>query len=711
VSKVVRGVIAVALIVVSAFAGQLHIGVKLASILFSVGTSLALGVIAQSLSSKPRARRNGQEIEYAGTVEPRRIIYGTNKVSGMNVIPPWLSGDNNQYLHQVLALAGHEVAAITDVYFNDDTITSGSIGDIANNKSSGKVTSGDYADKAWIRRYRGTTDQAVDYILNNAFTDWTSSHRGREVPYIAVQFEFDEEVYATGKPEVSCLVRGKKCYDPREDTEPGADPTNIAFIAFTDNPALILADYLTSERLGLGEESTRINWDLVVVAANICDELVEVPPSQTPALTQKRYTCNVVLEVALDDESLRANITTLAAAMLGNAVFTNGVWKIYAGAASESTFELDEDSLGGNFNIRSEIPSNEKYNYVRGQFVDKYRRYQLSEFEPRENATYEIEDNNRRLPREVVFTACVDPYEAQRNAMIILKRSRCRKQLTGLFGMSAFKIRIWDVGTITLEELGWDNQLVRCIAWSFGSTGEIEATFLEEDPSDWDDPLVSDYGTPQVGIGPGRAGYIPPEPLNFLATSVVDGIRFSFDYPAGHVPGTRAYVYEGAVGSDFEDAVRVTPNFLGSSFTVKKTDSVNRHYWLTFQNMTARPPVESQPVGPVKAKALAITTGFHAAVTSSTAFKKLVGSSSGSTGTVTVSPVNGTAPFTYAWLQTEGDASINATSPSSATTSFSNTGMVDQESNTGVFQCTITDATAATATIEVRATFFRDDGL
>jgi hypothetical protein len=98
-------------------------------------------------------------------------------------------------------------------------------------------------------------------------------------------------------------------------------------------------------------------------------------------------------------------------------------------------------------------------------------------------------------------------------------------------------------------------------------------------------------------------------------------------------------------------------------------------------------------------------------VTSNTAYKKLTGTTSGSTGTVTVTPVNGDPPYTYAWLQTSGDASINAVSPSSATTAFSNTGMVDQESNSGTFECTVTDDSAATATIEVRATFFRDDGL
>lgn len=680
----------------------------LASILFSVGSSLALGVLAQSLAPGVGGgqRRNGQELEYAGTVEPSRIIYGTNRVSGMNVIPPWTSGDNNQYLHQVLVFCRHEVSGFGDVYFNDDVIHHSDIRSVSNTLGSGRVLSGQYQDAAWIRRRVGNASQAVDYILNQAFpTEWDSNHRGLGVAHACLQFLFDEEKFPQGKPEASFVIDGKIIYDPRIDTGGlGDDPTNNAFRAFSSNPALILADYLIDTRLGLGEDKSRIDWVLVAVAANICDENVLIPPA-SPATHQKRYTCNVVLEVALSDEEMRNNITLLAAAMLGQAVFTNGQWRMFAGAASTETFTLDADDLAGNFTIRTEVPSNEKYNYVRGQFVDAARGYQLSEFEPRSNAAYEVEDLNKQLPKEVNFTTCTNQYEAQRNAMVILKRSRRRKQLIAEFAMSAYKMRVWDVGTMTMDEMLWDEQLVRCTSWVFGPSGTIQVTFLEEEPTDWDDPAVADYDSPTTGSNvPGRPGYIPPSALNFTAIPKVDGILFGFQYPAGTVVGTRAYIYMADVGDPFSAAVRVTPNFTTNNYLLTKTDIDPKDYWLTLQNFRSPTQPESEPVGPVTAAALELTTSYHLNIDSNTRFKLLVNVSAGNTETVTVTPVNGSSPYTYAWTKDSGDA-ITVNSPSSATTAFHASGMIPGQKRVARMKCHVVDNAAAALDISVTVTF------
>lgn len=77
--------------------------------------------------------------------------------------------------------------------------------------------------------------------------------------------------------------------------------------------------------------------------------------------------------------------------------------------------------------------------------------------------------------------------------------------------------------------------------------------------------------------------------------------------------------------------------------------------------------------------------------------------------TVTTSPpsiisiTGGTAPHTYAWSYVSGETGIVATSPTSATTSFSKTLFVDEYVE-ATWQCLATDSSGATATAQVRIT-------
>jgi hypothetical protein len=668
--------------------------------------SAALEVVAQALAHKPRVRRLGQDIEYFGTVEPRRIIYGEMKVSGMNVIPPWTSGPGNKYLQQVIAVAGHEVTAIPTVYFGQDAIAGSSISAVTGVATDGKVVSGPYANLAWIRRYLGTTAQTADYILTTAFTAWTANHRGREVAYLALQYELSDKVYQSGRPDIACLVQGKKCYSARLDTSPGANPTNAAYIVYTTNPADILADYLRSVSLGLGEVATRIDWNLLVAAANICDELVSIPSG-----TQKRYTCNVVIEVAITEDERRANIRLLVGAMMGHVVDRGGKWRMYAGAAASPTFVLTENHLVGRISFQTETSANQKYNYVRGQFVDADRNYQLSEFEPRSSSAYEATDGDRK-PREVTFVTCNNQYEAQRDAIIVLKRSRRKKQVTGLWGMSAFKIRPWDVGTLTVADLGWSSQSVRCLTWSFKQEGTIEATFLEEDSTDWNDPAIGDYTVPSIGAGGSPVAFTPAPPQNFSVVQVQDGVLFSWIPPEYAPLGLTYNIYEYTAAAPFASATKIVSGLTGTSRTVIRPDATVRYYWITAQDRFSTNESDERPLGNgLPGGVLAVTAGFRATASPGGISTSVFGLSSASSQSVTVTPFGGVAPFTYAWVRTSGDTTITANTPSSGTSWFDVTGLALGEYNTAVFRCTVTDSTGGTpltTTVDVTVSFERE---
>lgn len=704
--QAVKAVVGIVATVVGFATGQVWLS--------KLGVSLIIGgaldIVAQALADKPATTRVGQDIEYTGTVERRRIIYGRTRVSGMNVIPPWTSGDGNKFLHQGLVLAGHQVDVINPTYFNEVEILQTELSGLSGTVNDGRVQTGDYADRAWVRRYRGTSTQTHDFILNNTFgSSWTTAHDGKDVAWVAIQYQYDEKVYDTGKPEITFTVRGKICYDPRLDPEPGVNVDDVAYRAWTDNPALCLVDYMLDEYLGVGEDPERIDWFLVIAAANVCDEEVTLPDSET----QARYTCNVVLEAAVTDDERRENISILAGAMMGHIVFRGGVWRIYAGCAASPTFELTEADFVGRYSIQTEMPGNEVYNIVRGQFVDADRHYQLVEFEPQSIASYITTDGDE-LPREVTFPACDNQYEAQRNARIVLKRSRLKKRLTATFGMSVYRIRPWDVGYVTFAALGWDQFKVRCTSWSFNPQGLIEATFMEEDDAVWDDPATGDYQVPTVGGGPTATPYTPSDPQNFTATPVVDGILFQWGWPEIVVLPMQFRLYEATGASDtFADAVIIKDRIFADSFVLPRADLTEKYYWLTAANLN--PTHQSDPIPPaastgVPGKALSITTGFRATVDNASHSKVLIGTGSGtSTKTSTVTPINPPSPpVTYSWARTAGSTKITAIAPSSQVTGFQATGLTDGEAVNATFVCTVTDS-PDTATVTVKVSFRRDD--
>ena len=57
--------------------------------LVDIGISLLLNAAASLfIKADHRAPLSGISVNYTGTLEPRRIIYGTLKIGGLNVIPP-----------------------------------------------------------------------------------------------------------------------------------------------------------------------------------------------------------------------------------------------------------------------------------------------------------------------------------------------------------------------------------------------------------------------------------------------------------------------------------------------------------------------------------------------------------------------------------------------------------------------------------------------
>ena len=297
------------------------------------------------------------------TTDPYKIVYGETLVSGP-IAFLGVSGTDNEDLYYVIALAGHEVTAITDMHFDDVIISNADIGGGASSGGSvgGTGIFGPKNSKTIVKinKYLGTSTQAADSDLTSAFSSgWTSAHQGKGIAYIVTKWTLDEDSQETWDKytpqNIKALVQGLAVYDPRLDAGGyGDDPTNALYIAYDaagpnseqgQNPALCLADYLINADYGMGINPSKIDWDAVVTAANGCDASVSVPGG-----TEKRFTCNGVL---FGTDSHRTNINKILSAMNGMLSYVNGKYVMRAGIYEAPTISLNEDDLISGLSIKT----------------------------------------------------------------------------------------------------------------------------------------------------------------------------------------------------------------------------------------------------------------------------------------------------------------------------------------------------------------------
>jgi hypothetical protein len=468
-----------------------------------------------------------RQVTVRGTIEPHKIVYGQALVSGP-VSFIGVSGPKNNYMHHVIALAGHEVSEITDIWLDDEVILEAQY-----DNDDGEVTAGTFAPRAdtnvvTIFKYLGTSSQAVDVRLLASFTGYTSAHRGRGIAYMHTIFNlFDEtqELWDSKMPNaIKALVKGKIVYDPRLDSVVGQSPANVAYAAWSDNPALCVADYLTDTMHGMRIPAAKIDWPAVVSAANSCDQLVAIPVGQQ----QKRFTCNGVLYSV---DAHQTNVSKLLSSMNGTLVYTSGMYKIRAGVYEAPVYSLSDDDLTGVVGVKTSVERSERYNTVGGVFVNPEDNHKSSEFQKVQITAALARDNNEILEREIELSFTNDKYMAQRLAHKLIQISDQQKQVTFPCNYKALNVAVGDRVNLTLPEFSWSNKVFRCMGWSFSDDG-VNLALQEDDAGSYADPLEAEYSTISANgvIALGFAGV--PDPQNLTAVAGVNSIDLNWVNPA-----------------------------------------------------------------------------------------------------------------------------------------------------------------------------------
>ncbi len=473
--------------------------------------SATVGLVSYTALRGAKLRSSGaspeglgaQQILVRSTSEPVRIVYGEAVVSGPLV---WMNtaGADGEILYSVIALTGHEIDSFIGFYLDDkyipiadvDTGATWAVDADSTDHRLGPVGSDPVL---YIHGYTGTSSQTVDSTLDSVFSEWGSNHRGRGVAYLILRMRKiagAEEKWQGGPPQnVRVKLRGKKVYDPRLDSSQtgglGAhrldDPSTWAYSV---NNALCTADYLIDSELGAGFDSARIDYVGLMDAADDCDASAAIPT----ATTQPRFTCNGVLSC---HDVHRENVEKLLSSFGGTLRYYNGLWRVAASTwPGSSSFTLNESHLIGPITYRRSPERTERYNAVRGQYIDPDRNDQITHYLPVEDATLQsARDDGLELWKELDLPMTNDEYTAQRLAFRMVEQASRTGILVFPTGYNGLNIAPGDRGTVSIAELGWSSKTFRCVGLRYVDMVGVELVLKEDDSAAYADPAEGDYGT------------------------------------------------------------------------------------------------------------------------------------------------------------------------------------------------------------------------
>jgi len=357
---------------------------------------------------------------------------------------------------------------------------------------------------AYVWKYLGWAGQDLSVKMAQlGAPSWTAADKCQGMAALIVRLQYAENVWPTGVPNIKCVMRGRRVYDPR-----------TAGTAWSRNAALCARDYLTFQ-YGIAAASAKIDdAGATNGAANICDEDVLV--STGPDVYQDRYCADGVISTG--DDRL-TNLEALAQAMAGSINYSQGKWRIRAGAYTAPALSLNESHLSdaGSIEVVPYASRRNLINGAKGTFINADAGYVEDQFPVWESSAFITDDGDARLTEDLTLRLVTNAIAAQRLAKIAVYRSREQLTLTVACNFSTYAWQVGDMVSVTLARYGFSAKAFRIVDRAFSADGGMRYT-LREEPSgiyEWN------LGDPTVLIG--AANTTLPNPT-VVPTPVIVGI-------------------------------------------------------------------------------------------------------------------------------------------------------------------------------------------
>ena len=410
----------------------------------------------------------------------RKIVYGRTRVGGSIAYLDG-TGTDNEFLHIVLLVSARKIDGYEEMYFNEEKVW-----------ENGSFLS-DWGSYATLSTHDGTQTTA-DSSLVSASSNWTNTSVLNGIAYTYVRLQQSNEKFPRGLPNISFVVRGKPVYDPQKDSTSAYYEPSLGVSThrlndettwqFSQNPALIEADYIADAKYGLGESYASINAESLDLAQTVCDQLITV----TGGGTQRRYSLDGVVDTA---NTRRNNLESMLSATNGRIVPSGGEYFISAASYATPIVTIDESMLVGGISTQTKNSMSNAFNAVKGVFLSSEENYIATDYPPVISSEYAVEDGEP-LYLELNLSYTNDNVRAQQLAKMSLLESRQQISLTLPMNMSGLLLKAGDTFYLNNERLGWTQKVFQVLSYDFdlGNAGEliVSVSCIETEASiyDWD---------------------------------------------------------------------------------------------------------------------------------------------------------------------------------------------------------------------------------
>lgn len=474
-----------------------------------IGGAALLGGYLASRLTKIKEAEPDFRANYVRTGTTIPLIYGSRLIGSNDVYfaigkdGKSESGGGGKYLWIVSAVCEGEIEGIGSVTVDDKE----QLGIYINGEGIWKKSN--KGAEYWL--YTGTNDQVMEGGLQQLHWGTKKEHNDTYINTAFIIWRFPRKnKNFQGIPRREVIINGLKCLDVRNPLDPKV---------WTDNPALILYDYLTNTRYGLGWDSSRFDISSFEEGATYCD------------------TYGWKLDyLNLSQKGAQSVIDTILAHFRGYLKWWDGkVILDYVDLREEvSQFSIENSMVvrdtTGKALVRVSQPT--KFNIPDGVLV--------SYMNSRNNWTVDYVPVGERdgQIKTIEFTGYTRRELALEMGLYTLERQLMNRTYNLALAPQTVALDVNDVITMSVDEIGMYNQLARVKSSSIGGDGSISLTAILEKLELYDkefNPDSSDvYSVSFSGIGE-----IPPPVTGIVVTEEIYDYRersfvrlnISFDEP------------------------------------------------------------------------------------------------------------------------------------------------------------------------------------
>ena len=397
------------------------------------------------------------------------VVYGTFRVGGVYA---FLGLPQRNWLTQLIVWSEGEVDLVYDHYLNGWDIDDDTDPD---NPYYDDWVAGMISETG----HEGQYDQDASTLLQQLHPgEWTPNHRLRNTAYSIFFCQWTPNIAAHGLPQWTAKVKGHLCLDPRTD-----------LTEFSDNPALVLYDYLTAERYGVGIPTDEIDEDSFIAAANHCEEDVTLAGESVD-----RYKFDGVVDPSRPNIQ---NIQQILSSCRGLLVYSGGIYKLIIDQEESATFTFTERNIIGRW--RFDLGSKEaRWNVVKARYFDKDANYTTQTQVYQDLDLRETEDNGATLEGSIDLPGTTDWRRAQMIARLDLNQSRFSIVCTFTATIEGLRAEAGDIVRITHATPGWTNKEFRVVSVNLLESNEVRITVREYDDSVYQFGTIEARSTPPI---------------------------------------------------------------------------------------------------------------------------------------------------------------------------------------------------------------------